>query len=266
MEQIIHRDFALSTKATDTKKREAKVVASTEAFDAYNEIVAQDWDLTRYRMNPVVLYGHNSYGLPIGSARDVEVEDSKLRATLSFVDASANPVAEQVWQGIQQGSIRGISVGFRSRAATTRKVGDRDVHVLSGNELIEISVVPIPANPEAVIERAKSLAVIRSLAGLAPIGDQRQAPAMPAKAFHELSSLEKHALLLEDPAAYRRLRATPETWNGKGWDDLDTDEMAALYRADRAKYLRMRDHEKMVAAAESAGWPGGVRIVESEVA
>lgn len=163
--EIIRRDFAASTKATDEEKREAQVIASTDAVDAYGEILVQDWDLTRYRGNPVVLFGHRSDLLPIGYARDVDVKDGKLVATIAFVDASANELAEQVWQGIKQGSIRGISVGFRSKSAKMEKIDGRDVYVLRQNELLEISVVPIGANPEAVIESARSMRFIRELAG-----------------------------------------------------------------------------------------------------
>jgi hypothetical protein len=97
----------------------------------------------------------------------VRVEKDRLLATLTFVDEKANPTAETVWQGILQGSISGISIGFRSKSATMQKVGDRDVVVLTGNELVEISVVNLPANPSAVIERAKALvATPRSTASL----------------------------------------------------------------------------------------------------
>lgn len=164
MSELIQLAYGFSVRAHNDEKRSVEVVASSEAIDAYGEIVVQDWDLKRYKANPVVLYGHNSWSLPIGHASDVRIEDGKLLATLNFVDARANPQAEQVWQGILQGSLRAVSVGFRSKAAKSQSIGDRTVFVLSGNELIEISVVPIPANPEAVAFGKKSLDLIRALA------------------------------------------------------------------------------------------------------
>jgi hypothetical protein len=91
-------------------------------------------------------------------------EEGQLKATLNFVDEKASPTAERVWQGIKQGSLRAVSVGFRCGNVTSQPVGDKTVYVLSSNQLMEISVVPLPANPEAVIAAEKSLTIIRALA------------------------------------------------------------------------------------------------------
>ncbi len=165
MKNLIQLAYGLTVRAQDDATRSIDVIASSEAIDGYGEIVVQDWDLKRYKQNPVVLYGHNSWGFPIGHASNVRVEDNKLLATLNFVDARANPQAEQVWQGILQGSLRAVSVGFRSQAAKATEVDGKTVFMLAGNELLEISVVPIPANPEAVAIAAKNLDIVRTLAG-----------------------------------------------------------------------------------------------------
>lgn len=150
---------ALRIKRSAKDTRSIDVIASTEAVDSYGEIVEQSWDLARYKANPVVLFAHNSRELPIGSARDVKVEDGALVATLDFVSAEANPKAEQVWQLIQQGALRAVSVGFRPRTVRSEKRDGKEVYVLADNELHEISVVPIPANPEALARaRARALA------------------------------------------------------------------------------------------------------------
>lgn len=156
MNELFRRSYGLTVRAQKDEGRSVDVVASSTAIDGYGEIVAQDWDLRRYEANPVVLYGHSSWGMPIGHASNVRVEGEKLLATLNFVDARANPLAEQVWQGILQGSLRAVSVGFRSKKGSMQNIDGRDVYVLAGNELMEISVVPIPANPDAVAQEAKA--------------------------------------------------------------------------------------------------------------
>lgn len=156
MNEMLRRSYGFTVRAMNEEKRSIDVIASSTAIDSYGEIVAQDWDLRRYQANPVVLYGHNAWGLPIGHASDVRVEDQKLLATLHFVDARANPTAEMIWQSVIQGSLRAVSVGFRSKSATMQNINGKDVFVLTGNELIEISVVPIPANPEALATEAKA--------------------------------------------------------------------------------------------------------------
>lgn len=180
---LFRRTFAFSVKAgtLNEEKRSIDVIASTAAIDSYGEVVEQDWRLERFRKNPVVLYNHNSVGLcgpaedtlPIGYASHIESGEDNLAMRLHFVDERANPMAEKVWQGVRQGSLRATSVGFRPGKVTKVIEGEADedgevrddakvtVH-LSENELFEVSVCPIPANPEAVarsIERNRSQAL-----------------------------------------------------------------------------------------------------------
>ncbi len=145
-------------RAMADESRSVDVIASTAAMDSYGEIVEQDWILERFLANPIVLYAHNRWdALPIGCADRVRVEDGALQMRLNFVTGDANPLAEQVWQSIKQKSLRTVSVGFAPGDYRIEKRDGVEVLVLSKNELHEISVVPIPANPEAVMRmRAKA--------------------------------------------------------------------------------------------------------------
>jgi Mu-like prophage I protein/Caudovirus prohead serine protease len=143
------------------------VVASTPAVDSWGRVVVQDWDLARFNANPIVLWNHGfgSYGnencsLPIGFAENVRVEDGNLKATLCFVDEAANPIAEKVYQGFLQGSLRAVSVGWECDEPSFDS--EAEVIVCRGNRLIEISAVSIPANPEAVREAASWSADLRA--------------------------------------------------------------------------------------------------------
>lgn len=148
---------ALQMKSIRLEERQADFVASTDAMDADGDIVEQNWDLERYLKNPVVLFGHSSKDLPIGHATNVSVKDGQLQATIVFASAKANPMAEQVWQSVQERTLRAVSVGFKPREVRQEMRNDKDVYVLSDNELYEISVVPIPSNPEA-LTRMKAMA------------------------------------------------------------------------------------------------------------
>ncbi len=134
--------------------RSVDVVASTEAVDSYGTVL-KGWDLERYQRAPVVLWNHDRIGLPIGSAENVRLEGGELRMSIRFVDAAANPIAEQVYQGVKQGAIRGVSVGFapRSDIKVTMDEG-AEVDTLDGLELLEVSLCAVPANPEAVVDPA----------------------------------------------------------------------------------------------------------------
>jgi HK97 family phage prohead protease len=145
----------LTLRSMSESTRSADFIASTASIDSYGEIVEQKWHLERYLRNPVVLYAHNSREMPIGHAKNVRVTSTGLECSVTFLSAKANPLAEQVWQAMKEGALRAVSVGFFPNTVRTEKRNEKDVTVLSDNELYEISVVPIPANEDAVM-RAKA--------------------------------------------------------------------------------------------------------------
>lgn len=158
-EQLVARSYGLHLRALRTESREADFVASTEAIDSYDEVVEQSWDLERYGSNPVVLFAHQSRELPIGRATRVAVVNGQLEATIQFATAEMNPKADQVFRMVQAKMLNAVSVGFVPRDVRLEKRDGRDIYVLGDNELHEISVVPIPANPEALAKmKAKALA------------------------------------------------------------------------------------------------------------
>lgn len=149
-EAIVCRSYGLAVRTIDESNRSIDVVASTEAVDSYGEIVAQNWRLERYATNPVVLFAHKSRELPVGRAENVRVENGALCAKFIFATSEANPLAEQVWQSIRQKTLRGVSVGFMPMDVRYEKRDGKDVYVLDNNELYEISMTPVPANPQGL--------------------------------------------------------------------------------------------------------------------
>jgi HK97 family phage prohead protease len=148
----MNRSINLQLRSFDATARTVDCIASTDAIDSYGESVDQEtWSLTRFVANPVVLFGHDAHALPIGRASDVRVERGALRAKIHFASAAANPLAEQCFQLVKEGALSAVSVGFVPGKVTTEKRGGDSVVVLSDNELHEISVVPLPANPDALM-------------------------------------------------------------------------------------------------------------------
>lgn len=151
----------LSLKSIRLADRECDFVASTDAVDSYDEVVAQNWDLARFKANPVILYAHNSRELPVGKATRCEMVNGSLECTIKFASERANPRAEEVWCCVQEGVLRAVSVGFNPRDVRLEKRDGKDVYVLDDNELYEVSVVPVPANAEA-LAKMKQRAVVRA--------------------------------------------------------------------------------------------------------
>ncbi len=142
-------------KILDEKKRLIDFVISTEAVDRYGDIIrAKGFDLKAYRKNPVVLFAHNSRIPPIGRAVKVTKEDGALKATAEFMPEDLSEFAFSIFRMYQEKFLRAVSVGFLPTKWETML--DEEGRYLGieflKQELLEFSSVPIPANPEALVE------------------------------------------------------------------------------------------------------------------
>jgi HK97 family phage prohead protease len=140
-------------------------VASSESLDRYDEILsASGWRLENYRRNPVFQNAHQ-YGdiiFTLGKALITEVRTMGARRVLfqrvEFATA-ANPLA-RIAYGLYQGRfLNAVSVGF---IPIRWEIGDEQSDFrrkFIEQELLEVSAVGIPANPEALALGLKSGAV-----------------------------------------------------------------------------------------------------------
>jgi HK97 family phage prohead protease len=154
---IVARAFEF--KNFDEEKRTADFVASTGVVDAHDEIVDQSsWMLEDYLKNPVVLFAHESRELPIGKSIDIGILDGALRTRIQFATADMNPKAEQIFQMVKHKFLRAVSVGFIPKSYRYEMREGVEVWVWADCVLKEISVTPVPANPEA-LAKMKSFAL-----------------------------------------------------------------------------------------------------------
>ncbi|WP_327587048.1 HK97 family phage prohead protease [Nonomuraea sp. NBC_00507] len=116
-------------------------------------------DLTRYQANPVVMYDHEYWGresLPIGRSENVRVDGEQLRAELTF--DLEDDFARTVDRKIRGRFLNAVSIGFGAYNIDEAGVPERW-------ELYEISVVPLPLDPDAIADpdRAGQFALARAL-------------------------------------------------------------------------------------------------------
>lgn len=151
--------------------RVVRFVASDETPDRVGDVIeVAGWNLTHYKKNPVVLWGHDSNNTPpIGKAVNVRRgigPDGKpaLLASIEFAPKEAHEFAETVYQLTKGGFLNAVSVGFMPRS--TKAISDAERQDMGmpkygmfydRADLLEISVVSVPANPSALITGAKSL-------------------------------------------------------------------------------------------------------------
>lgn len=139
-------------KATET----VSFVASTATPDRYGDVIDQrGWETSAYNKNPVVLLNHDSSELPIGKG-NVHIRDGQLVIDVQFDDQ--DPKAQEVKRKAQNGFLNAVSVGFRPLESKARYELPKDNKYygqkgtyFSKAELLEVSIVTIPANGEATM-------------------------------------------------------------------------------------------------------------------
>lgn len=157
---VSYRSVASEIRKKDEEKRTVMFVASDDTKDSAGTVLNQDnWDLTRFNKNGVIGYQHKVYGSWDGTDNPdnvigkgyAYVEDKKLMVEVTFEPADINPLAEKIYQKILFGSLRAVSVGFLPVGQGRFGEGkDSNTYYFAGQELLEVSVVNIPANPNAL--------------------------------------------------------------------------------------------------------------------
>lgn len=152
----VRKVFAAGTVAlaAGDKPRTLQFTISTADVDRMGDTVAvEGWQLENYRSNPVVLWQHDSRTLPIGRSTRVWIEGGKLKAIAEFMPADLNEHADKVYRMLKGGWLRATSVGFRPLEYEFTKDPGRKYGIdFKKSELLEFSVVNVPANPSALIE------------------------------------------------------------------------------------------------------------------
>lgn len=125
--------------------------ANTTDKDRANDVVLEEaWTkggLNNYMLNPVIL-GYHKHDNPIGKMVDYNVSMKGL-----FITAEISKAAGNIYNLIKEGVLKSFSVGFRVKDADYDSMSD--VFVVKDLELLEISVVSIPANQYSVFNVSK---------------------------------------------------------------------------------------------------------------
>jgi HK97 family phage prohead protease len=132
-------------------------VLSDASVDRYGDVIEQNgWRLDSFNRNPIALFNHNPNS-PIGKWRNVRVEDGRLMGDLEPAARGTSQRVDEILSLIEQDILRATSVGFlsvESEPLDPKKpyAGMRFMQ----QELLETSIVSVPANP-AALQVARSL-------------------------------------------------------------------------------------------------------------
>src|SRR5262245_47608191 len=152
---MLHRAYALlNVKSQDVDKRELAGIATTPEPDRAGDIIEP---LGVSFKNPLPLLLHHKRELPVGHARFKRPtkDGIEFSATLAEVTEPGRlkDRLDQAWQSVKAGLITGVSIGFRAIEMSFLK--DGGIHFLK-TEVVELSLVTIPANVDATILSIKS--------------------------------------------------------------------------------------------------------------
>lgn len=121
-------------------------VISNETVNDHGFVVLTDGiDWSRYRKNPILLYQHD-WDKPIGFLSNIRKVGKEYLADFNFDEVTQ--VSRDAYAMYQAGTLRGASIS--GKAYYTENDG---IRFATRFEIYEVSLVTIPANPDAVSSR-----------------------------------------------------------------------------------------------------------------
>lgn len=130
------------------------------------------WQFDNWLRNPVVLPTHAYDKWPIARGANLRRQGNSWLADFVF---AATPEGDTALALVAAGMLNACSVGFRPLESSYDNV--RGGTNFQSQELLEVSVCPVPANPEALVQRAQSLglstAMVRKMFATRPVDDDR---------------------------------------------------------------------------------------------
>lgn len=131
------------------EQRTFQAIASTPLVDRQGDSIDQDgWMLDNFIKNPVIPWAHDYYTPPVGRAIEIGVnQQGYLQFTYQAPPEGVYDLADTVWNLYRNQFIFAFSVGFIPQEYEGNW---EDGYTFTKCELLEISAVVVPANPQAV--------------------------------------------------------------------------------------------------------------------
>jgi len=138
-----------SARVTKAAERVRTFCISSDSPDRDNDVIHVDgWETANYAKNPVVLWAHNYASLPVGRGSNVRVAGHRVLMDIEFADTDEGNGCLAL---VDAGMLNATSVGFRPLESSydSQREGINFIR----QELLEVSIVPVPANADALIVR-----------------------------------------------------------------------------------------------------------------
>lgn len=142
----------------DDEKLQLKFSITTADVDRDNDtIVIEGWDFTDYKKNPVVLWAHNYSTPPVAKAVTIFRDNMSIDSTAEFTPKDVYEFGYMIYQMYKGGFLNAVSVGFQPTDFELARDRDGGIN-FTRQSLMEYSAVPVPSNPNALIQaRSKGI-------------------------------------------------------------------------------------------------------------
>jgi HK97 family phage prohead protease len=233
------KEFAalLTIKAIDENRRRITGIASTGDIDRYDEIIEPEAfreSLPLFMTNPMVLASHQSK-LSDGSSPvvanivEARITSAGLEVVLEF--HGITQLGEEYWLLYSQKRQRALSVGFKPIEGRYENLNGRNVYIHTRVELLEISCVPVPANPSALTK-----------------SKQRKADFITAKKTEREDEKFLAELRRENPSFDKDAEEFAEALLGDEDDEVEHD-FAELVRGEAEDFTGEGDNDFVILVA-----------------
>jgi len=251
----IFKSLPMDIKANDKGNLVFKI--STKSSDRDEDVLEpMGCDLTNYRNNPVVLFAHDYSSLPVGKSLRESIYPEYIESEVEFAPTGFAQDCRKLCEG---GFLKAASVGFNGVEFDQIPESRWGKHYTKW-ELLEWSIVPVPANPSCLIQTAKAKGL--------------NLDAMEK----EFSDMEQKAVI---PYKKYPLADESETWDGPAeissasvdnlkimcaWYDSENADVKRAYKLPHHKADGYTTVWRAVSAAMGAllGARGGVQIPDAE--
>lgn len=142
----IQMSFVTSFTKAEENENKFHAVLSDAIEDRHGDIVEQNWDLSNFKKNSVLLDSHDYSSIEkiIGKWQNISVKDGRLQGDIEF--ALENPLGLLAFRLAKGGYLNALSAGF-----IPLDFGENGEILKS--ELLEGSMVSVPANARTLIEK-----------------------------------------------------------------------------------------------------------------
>jgi HK97 family phage prohead protease len=247
MKNITNKVLRLSTDKLVVKEVDGGLsiegYANTTNKDRANDIILEEaWTkggLDNYLKNPIILAFHD-HTRPIGQVVDYGVNNKGFH-----VVAEISKAAGDVYSLIREGILKAFSVGFRVKDADYD--AKADIFIIKDLELLELSVVSVPANADTIFSVRKSFEKEEDYLNF----KNTYIKAVPVE--------EKTPVIQEEPIKEKKIvdkeniSLTPE--------ELEAAKQKAVKEALAAIDAEKARKEEIAAIAKDAGSTGAERLV-----